>query len=115
LPLQIAFQKLLLKNGITELYCRQKVCKVSWQTETIFKSWKSGFNLQHILHEGCTDDNRLRLPFFNVAIHVFVHGKNYGRHKNVIEKKMIERAVFQNWEYIRVTALKKSSLNQIRF
>jgi len=65
-----------------------KAYKVRWQIEIIFKSWKSGFNLQHILHEGCTDENRVRVAIFLMLLFMCLFmQKVYVRYKNVIENK----------------------------
>ncbi len=65
-----------------------KAYKVRWQIEIIFKSWKSGFKLQHILHEGCTDDNRVRVAIFLILLFMCLFmQKIYVRYKNVIENK----------------------------
>lgn len=65
-----------------------KAYRVRWQIEIIFKSWKTGFNLQHILHEGCTNEHRVRVTIFLMLLFMCLFmQKIYARYKNVIESK----------------------------
>ena len=64
-----------------------KAYKVRWQIEIIFKSWKSGFNLQSILHEGCTKVERVEVMIYLILMFMcLVMKKIYVKYKNSIER-----------------------------
>ena len=65
-----------------------KAYRVRWQIEIIFKSWKTGFNLQHILHEGCTNEHRVRVTIFLMLLYMCLFmQKMYVRYKKIIERR----------------------------
>jgi hypothetical protein len=62
--------------------------KIRWQIEIIFKSWKSGFNLQHILQEQYTNVHRIITAIFLMLLFVCLFmQKIYLYYKKIIEKK----------------------------
>lgn len=65
-----------------------KAYSVRWQIEIIFKSWKSSFSLQYILHEGYSNEHRVRVSIFLMLLFMCLFmQKIYVHYKKVIENK----------------------------
>jgi len=97
-----------------------KAYKVRWQIEIIFKSWKTCFNLQRILHEGCTNEHRVRVTIFLLLLFICLFmQKIYVRYKNVIEKttnkriSLIKLSMYVNNNMKEIIAIPDKLLKEI--
>ena len=94
--------------------------RVRWQIEIIFKSWKTGFNLQHILHEGCTNEHRVRVTIFLMLLFICLFMKQiYVRYKTMVEKKanktisLLKLSLFVNNNLKEIIAMPDKLLKEI--
>jgi len=79
-------------KDVWTVYEVYKAYRIRWQIEIIFKSWKTGFNLQHILHEGCTNEHRVKVTIFLMLLFICLFmQKIYVRYKMVIERETTKR------------------------
>ena len=76
----------------SSIWTTKEVCnayKVRWQIEIIFKSWKTGLNLQSSIHSGFTNEERVRVYIFLMLVFVCLFTKNiYCVYKDRLENKM---------------------------
>ena len=106
-----------------EVWTAQQVYKaysVRWQIEIIFKSWKTGFNLQHILHEGCTNEHRVRVTIFLMLLFICLFMKKiYVRYKTIVEKRagktisLLKLSLYINNNLKEIIALPDKILKEI--
>jgi len=80
-----------ITNVEQEVWTAQQVAeayKMRWQIEIIFKSWKSGFNLQHILQEQYSNVHRIITAIFLMLFFICLFmQKIYLYYKEIVEKK----------------------------
>jgi hypothetical protein len=62
--------------------------KVRWKIESIFKTWKSNFNLQKILHNECTNVHRVQINIYLLLLFICLFTqKIYHRYTTEIESE----------------------------
>jgi hypothetical protein len=94
--------------------------KVRWQIEIIFKSWKSGFNLQHVLHEGYKNEHRVKIAIFLLLLFMCLFMKRiYVNYKHQVETtttqkiSLIKLSVFVCNNFQQIWALPDKLLKQL--
>lgn len=65
--------QVLITNVEEQVWTPQQAAqayRVRWQIEIIFKSWKSGFHMQQLLHEGCTNADRVKVSVYLLLLFI---------------------------------------------
>jgi len=90
--------------------------KVRWQIEIIFKSWKSNFNLQKILHEECANVYRVQINIYLLLMFIcLVVQKIYHRYVDRIESESDKTiSLLKLTNYLVNNLLKALNLNYLR-
>ena len=66
----------------------EKAYRVRWQIEIIFKSWKSHFNIQRIIHSQCQNKARVKCVIYLVLLFITLfQTKLYNYFKKRIREK----------------------------
>lgn len=86
--------------------------RTRWQIEIVFKSWKTGFNLQEILHEACTNENRVRVSIWLMLLFICLFmQKIYLKYRDRIkasydqELSILKLSVYVSMHFKEVLAL----------
>jgi hypothetical protein len=79
-----------ITNVQEETLCAQEIAevyKVRWQIEILFKSWKSGGQLQRVLHEKCTNIYRVKTTIYLLLMFFcLIMEQVYVKHYKSIQK-----------------------------
>lgn len=61
---------------------------VRWQIEIVFKSWKSGFGLQDMLHEGYGNVHRVKVSIYLMLLYMcLLMHQVYARYRNIVAQR----------------------------
>lgn len=83
--------KVLVTTVKQEVWSTTEVAKaygVRWHIEIIFKSWKSGFGMQRLLHEGCAEEYRVKTTIYLLLLFICLFmQKVYVHYLGKVEKQ----------------------------
>jgi Transposase DDE domain len=87
-----------------DIWTAKQVCRayrVRWRIEIVFKSWKTGFHMQDMLHEGCGNAHRVMVSIYLMLLFIcLLINTIYVYYKDKIERRtnklvsMLKLAVF---------------------
>ena len=97
-----------------------KAYRVRWQIEIIFKSWKTGFHLQEILHEGSGNEHRVRVSIYLMLLFMCLFmQKIYVRYRHAIEKRngkkisLLKLATFIGQNILEIFLLSPAKMKEL--